>query len=151
MSLRVVIYSVLIGTLTFALLSAFIMLLFARQDIIPSAPIVVRGQGFSEGTGAVCSGDEVTVVTTMDILDPSVIELNLSVMDEANTTVWLPKNPVMTVPRSEAVVDVVSKMHWVVPDLPPGNYVRIAAITARNTDSKPIFNNIPFTISDNCP
>lgn len=151
MTTRHIVYSVAIGVLAFGVLAAITMLFISRSGVLPTPPIRVYDTIIENDLQGVCPGDEITLHTKIDIFEPSIIELNVAILNEEESVTWLPSNPVMQIPRPEdsEAINVTTK--WVVPDLPPGNYVRVAAISSRNADSTPIFNNIPFTISSSCP
>lgn len=97
-----------------------------------------------------CPGEFYVYVVDIEITEPSILSTHVGVKD-AKTDVFILStvDDSFSIPRSKPS-RVKQTVGFPIPDLPPGDYIRVAAIDAENVDSTPIFVEVPFTIGEYC-
>ena len=97
-----------------------------------------------------CPGETFTYVTDAVVTEPGIFTLHVGIM-EAESRKFI--NPTLeqlpSVPRSQTS-RVEQPVSFQIPDLPPGDYIRVAGIDADHVDSVPVFVEVPFTIRGDC-
>jgi hypothetical protein len=97
-----------------------------------------------------CPGDLFKYSTDIEITEPAIFSLHVGIMDaETQNYILSTVAQMPSIPRSRPA-RVTQPITFPIPDLPPGNYIRVAAIDAHHVDSIPIFVEVPFTIASGC-
>lgn len=97
-----------------------------------------------------CPGDRYVYDVDIEVTAPGIMSLHVGVKRaKDNTFIQSTLKQMPSVPRSEAS-RVLQTVGFEIPDLPPDDYVRVAAIDADHVDSVPVFVEIPFTIREGC-
>ena len=126
------------------LLSAMLAVL---QFPIPlrQTPIVYHGINLPEYK-VYCRGDLFIYSTDIEITEPAVFSLHVGIMDADTKTYILSTIETMpSIPRARPA-RVTQEIKFPIPDLPSGDYIRVAAIDTYHVDSIPIFVEVPFTV-----
>lgn len=142
------------------LIGAVTMLVFAAigmyvATMLPNAlwpPPVTYAIVWTDDVGAVCPGETYNMGVEVNVASPSVVEVVtvfLRAEDQAPMPVPEPFASVgaRAYPRSATYEQLVE---WTVPDIPPGEYVRVTAATAKYADSVPTFIELEFSVREGC-
>ena len=142
------------------LIGAATMLMFAAIGMYTATllPVALRPSlvGYdivwSDDVSAVCPGEVYRMAVRVTVHGESVLEV-INVFLDAETYAPVPvTNPFFDVrlrayPRDATYEQPIS---WVVPDVPPGDYIRITAATLRYADAEPTFLELPFSVKEGC-
>jgi hypothetical protein len=112
-------------------------------------PFVLHGLDLPEKT-IYCPGEVYSYASDVEITEPGIFTLHVGIM-QADTKKYINSTlaEMPPVPRSEAA-RIIQPVYFEIPDLPPGDYIRVAGIDADHVDSIPIFVEVPFTIREGC-
>jgi len=138
--------------------ATIISILFAiAMIIVPMIPVALRQppvtiDGIVVHTPMpVCPGDTVEFTSHVIINEPSIIGFWTGILD-------VDKNDIVSGTRTEGIPvvrneegEVYEDVNFVVPQLDSGDYIRIAAFAAVNSDTEPSFAMVEFTVDENCP
>ncbi len=98
----------------------------------------------------VCPGDTISYTADIVIREPAVVAINVAFYKDG---FFIPGSvfSLPPLPRPESF-EGNTKVSFVVPDgLAPGDeYRRVSSFVSSNSDTKPAFLNIPFTIAEDC-
>lgn len=99
-----------------------------------------------------CPGDLHRFMVEVNIIEPSIIEVTTVFVDAKTQQVMPVENPfyltrTRVYSRSSAYVQPIT---WIVPNVPPGDYLRVTAAISKYVNSKPTMIEIPFTVAENC-
>lgn len=141
----------LTGSLGTLILIIFAIVLFPFIPFIPSdVPIRIKDVEILSSTENVCPGDEVDIIIHSDLVEPTIVDVNVAIYDsESGDIVDSTRENLGSVPRYKRG-EYDEKISFVIPDLPAGNYERVTGLTSGNFDTKPAFVTIPFSIAE-CP
>ncbi len=118
---------------------------------IPSVPVInVRIDAPTLRDRLVCPGTLHAITARYEVVRPTVLEVIDAVVsgDGYGTLPQTVSAPVYRIlPRSGMGVQ---ESAWIVPDLPPGAYLRVVAFTAHNQEAEPGFVWVPFRIASAC-
>lgn len=143
-----------IAALIMSLLLVYGTLLMLIYQPSRPAPPMVTWVDSQYVPGAFCPGDTVREIVTVEARDRSAIVV-LSTFVRAgpngdNAQIQrLGDAAVVIVPSPRVLED--QDPTWIVPDLPPGDYVRAIAAGTLFRDTEPVFREQPFTIRADCP
>ena len=127
--------------------SMFVVLQFPVP--LRETPIVYHGIHLPEYK-EYCPGDSYEYSTDIEITGPAIFSRHVAIM-EAETHKYISSTitQMPSIPRPWPVrLD--QPVSFSIPDLPPGDYIRVMGIDADHVDSIPVFVEVPFTISTDC-
>lgn len=142
------------------LIGAATMLVFAAigmyvAAMLPNAlwpPPVTYRIVWTDDVGAVCPGETYWMGVEVEVASPSVVEVVTVFLRAADQAPMPVPEPFASVgarayPR-EAVYE--QLVEWTVPEVAPGDYVRVTAATAKYADSVPTFITLDFSVMEGC-
>lgn len=132
---------------------AFLVALVIWTPTRPAAPMVEWIDSEYQPS-SVCPGDVMMEVVTVNVRAPALIIVASTFLRSGPTgDTVLPQPlgavPVVIIPTARTLVD--SDPVWIVPDLPPGDYIRAIAAGTLFRDTEPVFRQQFFSIRDDCP
>ena len=140
-----------IAALLLFLLVIAVSALFSLVGSITGEPGVVF-VGSDYEYGVFCPGAKVRPGHVYDIKEPVSLAVTSSIAIEGGETVWhstFGDAPVVNIIVPRRIHD--TDTFWVVPDLPPGNYVRNVFIGPTYRNMEPIWFQERFAIDGSCP
>lgn len=141
-------YILLTGMVTVAL-AVLIAVIF--QTWFNDPPIRVRSLD-QPLDHALCPGDALSVRNQIEVDGPVLLYSYFSVMDATENHningTQVSNGPPRTHPIKSSFTQ---SILWTVPDLPPGNYVRVLAFRGTDGRENSIFSVYPFAIGNDCP
>ena len=141
---------IIIGAIiTMILLSITFLAMLQFPIPLRETPIDLLSVRMPEQT-VYCPGERFTYVTDVAVTEPGIFTLHVGIMEaESKRFIDSTLEQLPSVPRSQTT-RVKQPVVFEIPDLPPGNYIRVAGIDADHVDSVPIFIEVPFTIRGDC-
>lgn len=97
----------------------------------------------------VCPGDTVEFTSRVIVHEPSVIGVYTAIMDDNDDILNHTLRELPPVPRPSGAT-LHERIFFTVPDIPEGEYTRIAAFVGINSDTKPEYTLVPFTVGHHC-
>jgi len=112
-------------------------------------PFVLHGIDLPEKT-IYCPGELYMYASDVEVTEPGIFTLHVGIM-ESETRIYINSTleQLPSVPRS-AGARIIQPVYFEIPDLPPGDYVRVAGVDADHVDSIPVFVEVPFTVGEDC-
>lgn len=136
------------ATAVVALLIAVILLITSLNQVYGRNPPIQVQNHDPKDLGELCPGDPYPVHNLVTIDSPVVVFYYLSTMEPdglaniVGTQIPFPGFPHPRPGTFEQAID------WVVPDLPPGRYLRVFAIRGTDGDEKPVHVENSYTIPE---
>ena len=132
------------------------ILLAVAMIIIPVVPSALRNSPIQiseiivHTPMPVCPGDTIEFTSRANITEPSIIGYWTGILNvEENKIVDSSRTEGVPVVRN-TTGEIEEYIIFEVPELESGDYVRIAAFSALNSDTRPTFALVNFTVSENC-
>lgn len=135
-----------IGTMIIAAILAGIVIFMGNRPLEPFVSYKISEIGL---TSDLCPGDIVPTKVDAVIRSPSVVNVSVT-FAQANGLNLVGTQQELGVRVFDKPTSFVQDISWVVPELPPGDYIRVTAITSQFADVKPWFLRIPFSIREGC-
>lgn len=143
-------YGAIFGLAVGMVLTAAIIAVFIASNIgEPQAAAVEIESGYIPFSG--CPGDSATFTSTLTINRKAIIFVTVSHLRAGGDTIIGGKigdTFITAIPSPRTTVD--QDNGFSLPDLPPGDYVRVVAIGTKSEDSLPVMIEQPYTIEENC-
>lgn len=130
-----------------------VMLFFVLVRPSQAAPPIIEWIDSNYVPGDFCPGDVVTEIVTIDARAEALVVV-FSTFVRAGPTgdnvqpQKLGDAAAVIIPSARVLED--QDPTWLVPDLPPGDYIRAIAAGTLFRDTEPIFRQQPFSIRDDC-
>lgn len=141
-----------IGIFIILFVQAFGVLVYVQTvSPLPSAAVVsISPNSVELSNPNVCPGDKISYEVILSILEPSVIEADISIISmETGNTVFGTEYSIPARPR-DRIEEILVPIVYTVPDLPPGDYRRVTGLSPKNRGADSAFSSVYFTVVDGC-
>lgn len=140
-----------IGAIGITIVFTFVMFIASLIPVALRQPPVEISNVRVLTTEPVCPGDSVSFISSVRVNEPAIIGIWTAIMRADDKNILNHTRMTLSpVPRPEPIF-LDEEISFEIPQLEPDDYIRIAAFAAINSDTRPEYVLIPFTVAEDCP
>lgn len=135
--------------IAFSTIALFLLVVVIQDAYFNNPPIEITNRSITP-TYNICPGDLIETNYHVNIKEPTIISAYSVVMNKDGTKNIFETASDLPVRVFPYPVSLDSSIPWHVPELGPGEYMRVIAIRGHNRTQDPTFLFTKFTVKENC-